>query len=63
MDLVIGMDVTTAFMQVDDQGLYRFRVFERFALRPKDTTAIVRLEFAAQAGFTSSSAATAKAAK
>jgi hypothetical protein len=32
-------------LQVDDKGLYRFRVFERFALRVKDKTAIVRLEF------------------
>jgi uncharacterized linocin/CFP29 family protein len=57
MDLVVGMDATTAFMQVDDQGLYRFRVFERFALRPKDGTAIVDLEFAAKAGATTRSAA------
>jgi len=52
IDLVVGMDATTAFMQVDDQGLYRFRVFERFALRPKDGTAIVDLAFAAKAGRT-----------
>jgi uncharacterized linocin/CFP29 family protein len=57
MDLVVGMDATTAFMQVDDQGLYRFRVFERFALRPKDRTAIVDLEFAAKAGAARSAAA------
>lgn len=49
MDLVVGVDATTAFMQVDDEGLYRFRVFERFALRPKDGTAIVDLEFATKA--------------
>lgn len=45
MDLVMGMDATTAFMQVDGEGLYRFRVFERFALRLKDPKAVVRLEF------------------
>lgn len=45
MDLVMGMDATTAFMQVDGEGLYRFRVFERFALRLKDPNAVVRLEF------------------
>ena len=49
MDLVVGMDATAAFMQVDDQGLYRFRVVERFALRPKDGTAIVDLAFVAKA--------------
>jgi uncharacterized linocin/CFP29 family protein len=47
MDLVMGMDATTAFMQVDGEGLYRFRVFERFALRLKDPNAVVRLEFQA----------------
>ena len=45
MDLVVGLDATTAFMQQDTDGAYRFRVVERFALRVKDTTAIVRLEF------------------
>lgn len=45
MDLVMGMDATTEFMQVDGEGLYRFRVFERFALRLKDPKAVVRLEF------------------
>jgi len=49
MDLVIGMDVTTAFV-VKSPGQYHFRVFERFALRPKDTRAIFRLDFAARAG-------------
>jgi uncharacterized linocin/CFP29 family protein len=45
MDLVMGMDPTTAFMQIDGEGLYRFRVFERFTLRLKDPQAVVRLEF------------------
>ncbi|MBV8883137.1 MAG: encapsulin [Chroococcidiopsidaceae cyanobacterium CP_BM_RX_35] len=45
MDLVMGMDATTAFMQTDGEGLYRFRVFERFTLRLKDSKAVVRLEF------------------
>jgi uncharacterized linocin/CFP29 family protein len=45
MDLVAAVDPITEFLQVDDKGLYRFRVFERFALRVKDKTAIVRLEF------------------
>jgi uncharacterized linocin/CFP29 family protein len=45
MDLVIGLDATTAFMQQDTDGNYRFRVLERFALRLKDLTAVIRLEF------------------
>jgi uncharacterized linocin/CFP29 family protein len=45
MDLVVGMEPTTEVLQSDDQGLYRFRVFERFVLRIKDDTAIVRLNF------------------
>jgi uncharacterized linocin/CFP29 family protein len=45
MDLVVGLDATTAFMQQDTDGAYRFRVVERFALRIKDPTAVIRLEF------------------
>lgn len=45
MDLVVGMDSTTAFLQEDTEGRYRFRVYERFALRLKDTTSVIRLEF------------------
>jgi uncharacterized linocin/CFP29 family protein len=45
MDLVVGLDATTAFMQQDTDGNYRFRVVERFALRLKDITAVIRLEF------------------
>jgi uncharacterized linocin/CFP29 family protein len=44
-DLVVGLDATAAFMQQDTNGSYRFRVLERFALRLKDITAVVRLEF------------------
>ena len=50
MDLVMGMDPTTAFMQIDGEGLYRFRVFERFTLRLKDSQAVVRLEFQQRGG-------------
>ena len=50
MDLVVGIDPTTAFVQEDGKGLYRFRVFERFALRPKDNTAIVELDFEPKVG-------------
>lgn len=45
MDLVVGLDATTGFMQQDPNGNYRFRVVQRFALRLKDTTAVIRLEF------------------
>jgi hypothetical protein len=45
MDIVVGLDATTAFMQQDPNGNFRFRVVERFALRLKDTSAVIRLEF------------------
>jgi len=45
MDLIVGVEPTTEFLQVSTEGVYRFRVFERFALRVKDKTAIVRLDF------------------
>ncbi len=46
LDMVIGRDATTAFVQEDNEGLYRFRVFERFALRDKDPTSRTLLDFA-----------------
>ena len=45
VDLVIGLDPTIAFTQVDAEGTLRFRVFERFALRVKDARALVRVRF------------------
>jgi uncharacterized linocin/CFP29 family protein len=45
MDLVVGLDATTAFMQQDVDGNWRFRVVERVALRVKDIRALIRLEF------------------
>jgi uncharacterized linocin/CFP29 family protein len=45
MDLVVGMEPTTEVLQQDKDGFYRFRVFERFVLRVKDKTAVVRLNF------------------
>jgi uncharacterized linocin/CFP29 family protein len=45
VDLVIGVDIITALTQVDSEGLYHFRVNERFALRVKDPTALVLLNF------------------
>jgi uncharacterized linocin/CFP29 family protein len=50
MDLVRGRmqdeeDVIVRFEQKDVDGNYRFRVLERFALRLKDLTSVVLLEF------------------
>jgi uncharacterized linocin/CFP29 family protein len=45
IDLVVGRDATMAFLQEDSEGLYRFRVFERFALRDKDPTSRFLLKF------------------
>jgi hypothetical protein len=50
MDLVRGKmnhdeDVMVRFEQKDVDGNYRFRVVERFALRLKDITAVVQLQF------------------
>jgi uncharacterized linocin/CFP29 family protein len=45
MDLVIGVAPITAVMQQDTNGFWRFRVFERFALRLKLQDAVVRFEY------------------
>lgn len=45
MDLVIGKPATTTFLFDDAEGLYRFRVAKRFALRLKDPSAIIKLIF------------------
>ena len=45
MDLVSSVNPITEFLQLDPNGIFRFKVFERFALRIKDATAIVRLDF------------------
>lgn len=45
MDLVLGIEPTVAYEQQDTLGNHRFRVVERLALRLKDYTAIIRLEF------------------
>jgi uncharacterized linocin/CFP29 family protein len=45
MDMVLGLDITTAFMQQSADGQYRFRVLERFALRLKNPASVIRLEF------------------
>jgi hypothetical protein len=38
-------EALTEVLQQDDDGFYRLRVFERFVLRVKDKTAIIRLNF------------------
>jgi uncharacterized linocin/CFP29 family protein len=45
MDLVVGSEPTTEVLQQDAEGFYRFRSFERFVLRVKDKSAIVRLNY------------------
>jgi uncharacterized linocin/CFP29 family protein len=45
MDLVSGVEPIVAFMQEDTNGNFRFRVLQRFALRVKDPTGIVILQF------------------
>jgi len=45
VDLVTSLDPVVAFIQQDSSGNFRFRVLERFALRIKDTTAIVVCKF------------------
>jgi len=43
LDLAIAVEATPVFVQIDRDGRYVFRVFERLALRIKDNYAIVRL--------------------
>jgi uncharacterized linocin/CFP29 family protein len=45
VDLVMGLEPIAAFMQEDVNGSFRFRVLERFALRVKDTTGLIVLQF------------------
>lgn len=45
IDLVVGVDPLTSFTQMGADGVLQLRVFERFALRIKDATALVRLRF------------------
>jgi len=45
MDLVVGLQASATFMQQDSNDNWRFQILERFALRLKDSTAVIRLEF------------------
>jgi uncharacterized linocin/CFP29 family protein len=44
VDLVVGVDPTVAFLGVNGDDRFRFRAFERFALRVKDASACVRID-------------------
>jgi len=44
MDLTVGVDAKAEFRS-PDSTLYKFRVFERYALRLKDKTAVIKLDF------------------
>lgn len=45
LELVVGRHTQLSFLQNEADGLSRFRVLERFALRVQDPTAIVKLIF------------------
>jgi uncharacterized linocin/CFP29 family protein len=45
IDLAVAVDAAPQFLNVSNAGRYRFRVYERFALRIKEVECIVRLEF------------------
>jgi uncharacterized linocin/CFP29 family protein len=48
MDLAVGVNSITAFTQIETGDQYEFRVYERFVLRLKDITAVIRLKFSDQ---------------
>jgi uncharacterized linocin/CFP29 family protein len=47
MDLVVGIGETAAYVEPEaaEGGRFRFRIYQRFALRLKDPTAIIKLNF------------------
>ena len=47
VDLVVSLEATPQFTQINEEGKYVFRVVERFALRVKDFNAIALLDFTA----------------
>jgi uncharacterized linocin/CFP29 family protein len=44
--IYVGIDATTAFTQVEPNGIYRFRVFERIQFVERDPAALLRVKFA-----------------
>jgi hypothetical protein len=47
MDMVVAVPPRTECLQKDGIGDYLFRVYQRFALRLKDDSAVMRFDFAA----------------
>ena len=45
VDLAVSVDPSPQFLYIDQQARYVFRVYERFALRIKESAAVARLEF------------------
>jgi hypothetical protein len=45
MDLVVGHPASVCFTQENPDGSFLFRILQRFALRLKDTSSVIRLEF------------------
>jgi uncharacterized linocin/CFP29 family protein len=45
VDVAVGVHGATAFIQIDEDESYRFRVYERFTVRIKDPDALVALVF------------------
>jgi uncharacterized linocin/CFP29 family protein len=43
--IYIGIDATTAFTHIESNGIYRFRVFERFQFVARDSRAFLTLSF------------------
>jgi uncharacterized linocin/CFP29 family protein len=62
VDIAIVAEPTAEFRQVDEKGSYIFAVFERFALRIKDSNAIVALAFEKESTLTTVAPATGVAA-
>jgi len=45
IDLVVGTDISVNFLQVTEDPLFVFRVYEKIVLRIKQPTAILPLPF------------------
>ena len=50
LEVLVGREPAAAFLQEDPDGSYRFRVWQRFALRIRDPSAIIGLRFRTGAG-------------
>jgi uncharacterized linocin/CFP29 family protein len=63
MDLVIGRPATVSFLQEDDDGKYRFRVWKRFAFRLRDPSAVIAIASGSNGTSAAGPAGAAKTAK